>query len=303
MWLVLAMAGAAWGPSWITWRLLRRVPWAIGRDLALPWWWRMGAPWIAWLAPRLVPLCPRRGYAWLSGRVSRAGLPAAVRAEHFLAQSLLAAVGGALLAGVGLTAGLADSVTDGALPGMPLASGLAAALPWILAGAGLAGLLPGLWLRARGVDRCRRIERGLPFVLDMMILCVEAGLSAQGALLAAASSGPGGPLRDSLADALAQMRAGVTRAVALRAMAQRCGSPLVHDWVTALAQADALGISLAPVLRAQVAQCRHVRQQRAEQQALRAPVKMLLPLIGCIFPCTFIVLAFPIAVQLLRGAG
>lgn len=306
MWLVLAMAGAGAVAGWLAWRLLRLARHASRErpDVdALPWWWRVGMPWVVRVAPRLVPLCSRHGYAWLNGMVARAGLPSTVCAEHLLAVSLLAAIGGAVLVGAGLLAWLCGGPIGGALAGMPLASAWPAMLPWVLIGAGSAGALPALWLRARGVERCRRIERGLPFVLDMMILCVEAGLGVQAALMQAVSSGPDGPLREGVAGALAQMRAGVARATALRAMADRCGSPLVHDWVGALAQADALGISLAPVLRAQVAHCRHARQQRAEQLALQAPVRMLLPLIGCIFPCTFIVLAFPIAVQLLRGAG
>lgn len=90
---------------------------------------------------------------------------------------------------------------------------------------------------------------------------------------------------------------------AIQAMADRCGSPLVHRWATALAHADALGISLGPLLRAQAAHCRSERHMRAERLAMQAPVKVLLPLIGCIFPCTFLVLAFPIAVQLSRGLG
>ena len=135
----------------------------------------------------------------------------------------------------------------------------------------------------------------------MMTLCVEAGLSVQGALQLAAQSGPPGVLRDALADALAEMRAGVSRIAAIKALADRSNSQLARNWAAALAQAEALGASLGPVLRAQAAQCRSDRHMRAEQLAMQAPVKMLLPLIGCIFPCTFIVLAFPIAVQLLQS--
>ncbi|WP_313492780.1 type II secretion system F family protein, partial [Achromobacter animicus] len=145
------------------------------------------------------------------------------------------------------------------------------------------------------------IERDLPFVFDMMTLCVEAGLSVQGALQLAAQSGPPGVLRDALTDALAEMRAGVSRTVAIKTLAERSNSALARNWAAALAQAEALGASLGPVLRAQAAQCRSDRHTRAEQLAMQAPVKMLLPLIGCIFPCTFIVLAFPIAVQLLQS--
>lgn len=173
----------------------------------LPWWWRVGAPWAERIAPRLVPLCPRHGYAWLCGTVARAGLPAAVRAEHLVAASLLAAIGGAAVAGAGLWV-VPGVGPNGALAGLARTSGWSDALSWTLAGAGLAGPLPALWLRARVVERRRRIERELPFVLDMMILCVEAGLSVQAALQQATSSVPGGPLREGVAGALAQMRGG-----------------------------------------------------------------------------------------------
>ncbi|MEN5346003.1 type II secretion system F family protein [Achromobacter mucicolens] len=161
--------------------------------------------------------------------------------------------------------------------------------------------LPAAWLKGLGTQRRRAIERDLPFVFDMMTLCVEAGLSVQGALHLAAQSGPPGVLRDALADALAEMRAGVSRTAAIKTLAERSNSPLARNWAAALAQAEALGASLGPVLRAQAAQCRSDRHTRAEQLAMQAPVKMLLPLIGCIFPCTFIVLAFPIAMQLLQS--
>lgn len=296
MWLYLAMMGAACGAGGMVWRLLRVQPRAAHETDGMPWWWRLAMPWLLPLAHCGTPLWRRLGQARLAGLIARAGLPAAIRAEHFLALGLLAALAGAGLAGVGA---LACVAWGDALDGPAGAAGPASWLSWAVAGGGLAGMLPLLWLRSRGVARRRRIEHGLPFVLDMMILCVEAGLSVPAALSVAASNGPDGPLREILAVAQAQMRAGVSRAVALNAMAARCGSALVGDWVAALAQADALGISLAPVLRAQAVQCRRDRQQRAEQLALQAPVKLLLPLVGCIFPCTFIVLAFPIAIQLL----
>lgn len=172
--------------------------------------------------------------------------------------------------------------------------------------AGCAGWLTWLALRWLGVGRARRraarlardIERGLPFVFDMMVLCVEAGMSVQGALQLAARSGPPGLLRDALDRALVEMRAGVPQAVAIRLLARRSGSTLAAHWAVAMAQAEALGASLGPVLRTLAAHGRDDRRIRAEQMALQAPVKMLLPLIGCIFPCTFIVLAFPVVVQL-----
>ena len=105
-----------------------------------------------------------------------------------------------------------------------------------------------------------------------------------GALQLAARSGPPGLLRDALDRALVEMRAGVPQAVAIRLLARRSGSTLAAHWAVAMAQAEALGASLGPVLRTLAAHGRDDRRIRAEQMALQAPVKMLLPLIGCIFP-------------------
>lgn len=163
-------------------------------------------------------------------------------------------------------------------------------------------LFPDMWLRRVIRQRRLRIDRELPFVLDMMTLCVESGLSLHGALQHAAQSGPEGPLRDALFRALADMRAGMPRTAALKALAERTDSISVRSWVAALSQADALGMSLGPLLRSQAAQGRSERFQRAERLAMEAPVKMLFPLIGCIFPCTFIILGFPIALELMKAA-
>jgi tight adherence protein C len=165
-----------------------------------------------------------------------------------------------------------------------------------------AAVLPRLWLRQLVRRRSLRISRELPFVLDITTLCVESGLNLHGALLQASERGPDGPLRDELTRALADMRAGAPRLTALKAMATRAGSRSVRAWVAALTQAETMGISLGSILRTQAAQCRAERFQRAEKLAMEAPVKMLLPLIGCIFPCTFIILGFPIVLELLQGA-
>jgi len=166
--------------------------------------------------------------------------------------------------------------------------------------AGVAGALwPSLWLRERIHSRRASMTRDLPFVLDMATLCVEAGLNLPGALQQAAARGPAGPLRDELSLALAQIRAGNARMQALRAMAERVSVPGLRAVVAALAQADALGMAVAPVLRAQADALRSSRFLHAERLAQQAPVKMLLPLVVCIFPCTFLVIGFPILVRLL----
>lgn len=287
MLLTLGMLMAALVVSGLTWFALR--PLLAGKPMVsagLPWWWRVAWPWVSVVAPLVGPLCSWRLRSRLARAIELAGLPASVGYAHVAALSASAA----LLAG-GLAAGAMTAYGMAPVGGMP----------WVLALGVAAGLAPRAWLRSLGETRRRRIERDLPFVFDMMTLCVEAGLSVQGALQLAAQSGPQGILRNALAEALAEMRTGVTRTAAIKALAERSNSPIARTWAAALAQAEALGISLGPVLRAQAAQCRSDLHLQAEQLATQAPVKMLLPLIACIFPCTFIVLAFPIAVQMLQS--
>ncbi|KRC82936.1 Bacterial type II secretion system protein F domain protein [compost metagenome] len=288
MWLYLGMLTTAAGAAWLAWIVLRPLLWEDQEaSSALPWWWRAAWPWISAVAPLAGPLCSWRWRIRLTRAIEQAALPAGVGYAHLAALSASAA-----MAAGGLTGAVAITAAS---------SNFLAWAPWSVSAALAAGIAPILWLHRLGARRRRDIERDLPFVFDMMTLCVEAGLSVQGALQLAAQSGPRGVLRDALTDALAEMRAGVSRIAAIKALAERSNSPLARNWAAALAQAEALGASLGPVLRAQAAQCRSDRHVRAEQLAMQAPVKMLLPLIGCIFPCTFIVLAFPIAVQLLQS--
>ncbi|OAE50334.1 type II secretion protein F [Achromobacter xylosoxidans] len=288
MWLYLGMVATAAGTAWFAWVLLRPLlRQEQNAEQAMPWWWRAAWPWIAAVAPLAGPLCAWRWRLRLNRAIERAALPPGVEYAH------IAALCGSAAAAAG---GVAAAVAVALAP-----PGSASWVVWTGAAALAAGMAPTAWLKSLGTQRRRAIERDLPFVFDMMTLCVEAGLSVQGALQLTAQSGPPGVLRDALADALAEMRAGVSRTAAIKALAERSNSPLVRNWAAALAQAEALGASLGPVLRAQAAQCRSDRHTRAEQLAMQAPVKMLLPLIGCIFPCTFIVLAFPITMQLLQS--
>lgn len=164
----------------------------------------------------------------------------------------------------------------------------------------LASCLPDYSLRRQTALRLIRMQREVPFMLDLLTLCVEAGLSLHAALQQAAQHAPPGSLRQSLQDALAAIRTGVPRDQALEQWAEACMLPAVRSLVLALAQADQLGMSLSPVLRAQAGQQRSERFLRAEKLALEAPVKMLFPMVLCIFPCTFLVIAFPVIVKLLE---
>lgn len=165
----------------------------------------------------------------------------------------------------------------------------------------LAAVYPYLKLKQRFNHRHLLINSSLPFFLDVMTLCVEAGLNIQAAFQQAVLKGPKGPLAEEINHVLRDIRAGQTRAVALQSWAQRSDRAAVYNLVTALVQAETLGMALGPVLRAQSEQIRTARFLNAEKLALEAPVKMLFPLVLFIFPCTFLIIAFPIYIKLMAA--
>jgi tight adherence protein C len=160
---------------------------------------------------------------------------------------------------------------------------------------------PAIWLKDQVGTRRREMLKSFPFYLDIITLCVEAGLNMQGAMNQAVAKGPKGAVREELQRVLRDIRAGKSRAPALRAMAERVAEPPVTSFTTAVIQAESMGMNLGPVLRAQADQRRAERFLRAEKLAMEAPVKMLFPLIAFIFPCTFIVLFFPIVMKFMHA--
>ena len=179
---------------------------------------------------------------------------------------------------------------------------IAVYLEAMLIGLVLGWLYPAIWLKDRLAVRKRELLKTLPFYLDMITLCVEAGLNMQGAMNQAVAKGPKGVLRGEFQRVLRDIRAGKGRAASLRDMAERLNEPSITNFTTAVIQAESMGMNLGPVLRAQADQRRTERFLRAEKLAMEAPVKMLLPLIAFIFPCTFIVLFFPIVMKFM-GSG
>ena len=156
-------------------------------------------------------------------------------------------------------------------------------------------------LRDRIRKRQRQVLRELPGYLDLLTLALEAGCAFNAALQMAVQRSPASPLRMALERSLQEMRAGSQRAEALRRLERRVGVAALGAAVAAIVQAEATGVSLAPVIRAQALRGTRERFARAEKLAMEAPVKMLAPLVLCIFPCTFIVIGFPIAVRLFWG--
>jgi tight adherence protein C len=161
-------------------------------------------------------------------------------------------------------------------------------------------LKPTRWLRAMLKQRHGRIERALPFVLDLLTLSVEAGLDFMTAIKRILDHRAMDPLGEDLLRVFREVQVGKTRREALRNMATRAMHQDVTGVVSSLVQADELGVSIGYILRVQSEQMRTRRFQRAEKLAQEAPVKLLFPLIAFIFPSVFIVLLGPIILQVMR---
>lgn len=170
-----------------------------------------------------------------------------------------------------------------------------------------AGLLLGVlpWLRLRGVvlQRQAAIRRSLPAALDLMGMTVECGLDFGTALSRSVERLRPGPLKDEFESTLRELRLGRTRAQALAGLRDRTAIPEISAYVTAVLQADQMGTPLGQILRSQVSQLLTARTQRAEALAAEAPVRMLLPLVVCIFPTVFLILLGPIAFAIVHGVG
>jgi tight adherence protein C len=156
---------------------------------------------------------------------------------------------------------------------------------------------PHIWLRDQITKRHHAITRALPYNLDLLTLSVEAGLDFAQALGKVVEKGRQGPLVEEFRLVLRNLRLGKTREEGLRTMADRVQLPALTSFSSALIQADRMGTSLGKILRIQSTQLRIERTNRAEKLANEAPVKMLFPLITCIFPTVFMVLFGPIIFQ------
>lgn len=183
-----------------------------------------------------------------------------------------------------------------AVAGLGFLYGLALSGPWLIvcpaAGAVAGFFLPDLLLYNAGLKRQQKIRRALPDALDMLTVCVEAGLGFDAALAQVARN-TSGPLASEFARVLQEMQIGKSRTLALRAMTERTTVVELRTFVSALVQASELGIALAKVLREQAKEQRVRRRQRAEEQAQKVPVKILFPLIFCILPALFVVIIGP----------
>jgi tight adherence protein C len=175
-------------------------------------------------------------------------------------------------------------------------------LLWLFVWGGMTALAyfaPDLLLFSRGQERRERIGKELPDTLDQMTIAVEAGLGFESAMARAGKTGEG-PLAQEIVRTMQEIQVGVPRTRAMRNLADRTEQTDLRHFVMAIVQAEGYGIPIADVLRTQAAEQRVKRRQRAEEHAMKIPVKIIFPLILCILPTLFIVILGPAAIQMSR---
>ena len=167
-------------------------------------------------------------------------------------------------------------------------------------GAAAGFMLPDLLIMNVGAKRQEVLRRGLADALDMLTVCVEAGQGFDAAILHVARS-VDGPVAGEFARVLAEIQIGKSRGDAFSSLSKRTKVNEIRTFVTALVQADRLGLPIGAVLREQSVQMRLIRRQRAEEKAQKVPVKILFPMLLCIFPVLMIVIIGPGAIQMINA--
>jgi tight adherence protein C len=220
-----------------------------------------------------------KGFAeQIQQRLVLAGLSDRIDADTFIAFSVAAPI-------VALAFLLAYNTVVGSVP----------TLMWLFIPGSV--MFPKIWLTSRVEARQHSIKLALADTLDLLTIAVEAGLGFDSALARVVASVPG-PLSDELFRTLQELKIGVARADAFNALSERTKVPELDQFITAMNQADSFGISIGNVLRVQAEQLRLKRRQYAEERAAKTPVKLLFPLLLCIFPALFIVIVGPAAISI-----
>ena len=228
-------------------------------------------------------LAPDSYVAWLDKQLAGAGRPKDWPLGRILMTKPLLALGGGVF---GVLLFLGDPSAVKFLLGVAVIA--------------VAYFVPDLLIRSNAQKRREAIRLELPNSLDQMLISVQAGLGFEAAMARAAENGKG-PLADEFIRTLQDIQVGRSRKDAYLDMAQRVDVPDVRSFIRAVVQADAYGIAIAKVLKAQALEMRIKRRQRAEEYAMKIPVKILFPLIFCIFPTLFIILLGPAVMNIIAA--
>jgi tight adherence protein C len=174
-------------------------------------------------------------------------------------------------------------------------------MPRLVACVGLSMLgyvLVNLVVHSQGQKRTAQMGKDLPDAIDLLTISVEAGLGFDGAMAQVARNTEG-PVGGEFSRLLQEMQIGMARAEAMRSLGERTALPELRGFANAMTQADSFGIPVAKVLRVQSLEMRTKRRQRAEEQAQKVAVKVLLPLMLCILPVLFIAVLGPTVITLI----
>jgi len=252
-------------------------------ELQRPFSERVLRPAIEKLGSLLSRSTPQKARQDLLNKLELAGRPGNLTPEDFAAVRLVSA---AILAAVGFLVGL--------LLGSVLYLVISAAL-----GAILGFYFPVLWLKQKVDGRRAEIQKGLPDALDLLVICVDAGLGFD-ASLARVTDKYRNALSDLLSKALREVSLGRPRLEALDEMGRNSGVEDLHNFMQAVIQSEQFGTGIGKILRIQADEMRRKRRQRAQERGAQATLKMMLPMVGCIFPTLWIVLLGPAVLILMQ---
>ncbi len=265
-------------------------------EMSQPFSERILLPVLRRLGDFVIRFTPQSSLQSLQHQLDLAGNPKGIEPVTLYAARIIMAVFGA---GFILLMGL---ITADSTSWFSFQSGVGKVLATAGGAAALGFYIPTLLLRSRINRRQDSIVKSMPDALDLLTVCVEAGLGFDQAMQRVSEKWEN-ELGLAFARCIQEIRLGKLRREALRDMADRMGVPDMTSFVAALIQADQLGVSMAKVLRIQSDQMRVRRRQRAEKKAHEAPIKMLIPMAFLIFPSIYIVLLAPAGLQVVRNFG
>jgi tight adherence protein C len=247
---------------------------------------RVLRPFILNLGNRFSRSTPEKARNDLQNRLNLAGRPGNLGPSEFIAVRYVAAV---VMFAIGLLIGL--------LTGNPT---------FIAVGAAVGGILgffgPLYWLRTKVEQRRGEIQKSLPDAMDLLTIAVEAGLGFDAAMQRVTDKFRNA-LSEEFATVLQEVRLGRPRLEALDDMGRRTGVEDLHNFVQAVIQSEQMGVGVARILRLQSDEMRRKRRQRAQEKAAQASLKMMLPMVGCIFPTLWIILLGPAILIILKAKG
>ena len=296
--VLLAFVGLALQPSANTGQMVqeRLQAYAVGSEgrpltedeviLQKPFSERVVRPLIEKVGQRLSRSTPEKTRSELQNKLNLAGHPGNLSPQDFTAIRYVACI---VLFAIGLLLG--------ALLQSPL---------WLAAVAGggaLAGFFgPLMWLNQKVDERRKEIQKALPDAMDLLTIAVEAGLGFDAAM-ARVTDKTKNALSDEFGQVLQETRLGRPRLEALDDMGRRTGVDDLHNFVQAVIQSEQMGVGVAKILRLQSDEMRRKRRQRAQEKAAQATLKMMLPMVGCIFPTLWIVLLGPAVLIIMKAKG